>query len=219
MIMTSAEEAGRIELRAEIAAALLGVTYLAGLGALAGAPASVALGGVAATLAVARFAGHKWSLREGVAEERIVRSLRKQRAIEGLAVPLTAVLSQEGPCLAFDHVVHRCEACACTRPCSRAGGRHRAEDRGVGRFLVRNEREALYVDGGDVRFESSFAERAGSHFHRLEAGARVRVRGELVESADALPDDVSEALVGLRERPRVLVPRSTTPVLIERLGR
>lgn len=213
--MTSAEEAGRIELRAEIVAACLGVTYLAGLGALAGAPASVALGGVAATLAVARFAAQKWSLREGAAEERLVRSLRKQRALEGVVVPLTGVTSQEGPCLAFDHVVHRCEACACTRPCSRAGGRYRAEDRGVGRFLLRNQHEALYVDGSDVRFESSFAERAGSHFHRLEAGAQVRVRGDFVSLEGAAPDDVRDLLAGLRELPRLLTPREGTSVLVE----
>lgn len=201
------------------AIAYTAAVYVSGLAGMVVPPVWLGTAALLAGGATAMAVHKRWRIGSGIADEKIVRSLRKQRAIEGLAVPLTAVLSQEGPCLAFDHVVHRCEACACTRPCSRAGGRHRAEDRGVGRFLVRNEREALYVDGSDVRFESSFAERAGSHFHRLEAGARVRVRGDLVESADALPDDVSEALAGLRERPRVLVPRSTTPVLIERLGR
>ncbi|MBX7193353.1 MAG: hypothetical protein K1X94_14965 [Sandaracinaceae bacterium] len=172
--------------------------------------AGLLLGG--ATVAAVR---KKWRLTSALSEERLVRSLRKQRAVEGLAVPLASVLSQEGPCLAFDHVVHRCEACACTRPCSRAGGRYRAEDRGTGRFLVRGAHEALYVDGTDVHFESSLGERAGSHFHRLDAGERVRVSGELVElSQDDVPDDVRATLASLRDTPRLLVPREGSSILV-----
>jgi hypothetical protein len=193
--------------------------YVTGLAAFVVPPMALGAAGLLVGGASVAAVRNKWRVRSAWAEEKIVRSLRKQRAIEGLVVPLSTVLSQEGPCLAFDHVVHRCEACACTRPCSRAGGRYRAEDRGVGRFLVRNEQEALYVDGSDVRFESSFTERAGSHFHRLDAGARVRVRGDFADleaqASPSVPDDVRDAISGLREAPHLLVPRTGTSILIE----
>jgi hypothetical protein len=201
------------------AIAYTATVYVSGLVGMVVPPVWLGTAALLAGGATAMAVHKRWRIGSGIADERVVRSLRKQRALEGHAVPLTTVLSQEGPCLAFDHVVHRCEACACTRPCSRAGGRYRAEDRGVGRFLVRNEREALYVDGSDVRFESSFAERAGSHFHRLHAGAHVRVRGDFADleaqASPSVPDDVREAISGLREAPHILVPRSGTSILIE----
>ncbi len=211
-----AKDTGRAARRAYAAFAVFGAAYAA-LGAVIVPELGAALGAIVLTSTATAFARNKWAPLRGVSEEKLVRSLRKARAIEGVVVPLRLVESQEGPCCAFDHVVHRCNPCACTRPCSSAGGRLRAEDRGAGRFLVRNEQEVVLVDGHDVRFASGVIERMTSHFHQLDAGQRVRVHGDLID-ASAIDDDVRALFAGGREIPRVLVPRDDASVLIEALN-
>ena len=198
--------------------AAVAVGYVTTLGALIVPELGLAVGTFGTLCASAAFARNKWTPLGGLREERLVRSLRKARVVEGVVVPLRLVESQEGACCAFDHVVHRCEACACTRPCSRAGGRYRAEDRGTGRFVVRGDAQMVLIDGHDVRFASTLGERMTSHFHRLEAGQRVRVHGELIDTT-SVDDDVRALFAGAREVPRVLVPREAGSVLVETLER
>lgn len=152
-----------------------------------------------------------------VRDARAARSLRKKPALEGVVVALTSVRSPEGDCCAFDHVVHRCEACACVRPCSWRGGRFRWEERQAGRFFVRAEDRWLFVDRADVRFETSLREKLASRFVRLDAGERVRVHGEPTELGE-VPDDVRELLASHREVPRVLVAGAGAALLVEKLG-
>ncbi|MBN8611473.1 MAG: hypothetical protein J0L92_12850 [Deltaproteobacteria bacterium] len=213
-----AEAAGREERRTNVAAAIVGVLYVAGVGALFVPELGVVAGSLTAAALATTFARDKWTPLRGLREEKLVRSLRKARVVEGVVVPLRPVESQEGACCAFDHVVHRCEACACTRPCSRAGGRYRAEDRGAGRFVVRNDAQMVLIDGHDVRFASTLGERMTSHFHRLEAGQHIRVHGELIDTTN-VDDDVRALVAGAREIPRVLVPREGSSVLVEALDR
>lgn len=190
--------------------ALIGVVLGPEIGVAA---ATVALGGIASAVA-----NNRWTPLRGLAEEKLVRSLRKGRPVEGVVVPFRLVQSQEGPCCAFDHVVHRCNVCACTRPCSRAGGGFRAEDRGAGRFVVYGEREIVLIDGTEVRFASSLAARMTSHFHRLEAGQRVVVHG-VFDELESIDDDVRSLYAGTRDSPRVLTPRDGGAVLVEPLDR
>lgn len=213
-----AEDAGREERRTNVAAAFIGVLYVAGVGAFFVPELGVVAGALTAAGLATAFARNKWTPLIGLREQRLVHSLRKHRAIEGVAVPLRLVESQEGACCAFDHVVHRCQVCVCTRPCSRAGGRYRAEDRGAGRFVVRGDGVLVVIDGHDVRFASTLSERMTSHFHRVDAGLRVRVRGDFVDAAD-IDDDVRSLFAGARVIPRVVVPREATPVLVEALDR
>jgi len=149
-------------------------------------------------------------------EIRAARSLRKKAFVEGVVVPLANVQSPEGECCAFDHVVRRCDACDCVRPCG-ARARYRWEERLAGRFLVRGEGRVVSIDRADVHFETTLREKAASRFHRLDAGERVRVRGDF-EEATELPDDMRAVLSSHRELPRVLVPREATAVLIEKLA-
>lgn len=212
-----AKDTGRTARRAYAAFAVFGAAYAA-LGAVIVPELGAAVGTIVLVSTATAFARNKWTPLRGLSEEKLVRSLRKARGVEGVVVPLRLVESQEGPCCAFDHVVHRCNPCACTRPCSSGGGRFRAEDRGSGRFLVRNEREVVLVDGHDVRFASGVIERMTSHFHRLEAGQRVRVHGDLID-ASTIDEDVRALFAGVREMPRVLVPGDGASVLIEPLDR
>lgn len=213
------KDIGASERRSELAGAMVVTAYTAALG-VALAPATPLVGVVAgSTMLLAcgvTLARNKWGVAAGLAEHRLVRSLRKQRGVDGLVVPLTMVQSQEGVCCAYDHVVYRCEPCACVRPCTALGGRFRGEDRGTGRFLVRGAEHAVLVQGHEARFEASLYERSSSHFHRLDAGERVRIRGDFEETSE-LPDDVRAVLGSLRDLPRVLVPRAGTAVLIEKL--
>ena len=213
-----AEAAGREERRSNVAAAIVGVLYVAGVGALFVPELGVVAGSLTAAALATAFARNKWTPLRGLSEEKLVRSLRKARVIEGVVVPLRLVESQEGPCCAFDHVVHRCNPCACTRPCSRTGGRYRAEERGAGRFVVRGDELLVVIDGHDVRFASSLAERMTRHFHRLDAGRRIRVHGDLIDTT-TVDDDVRALFAGAREIPRVLVPREGSSVLVETLDR
>lgn len=151
-----------------------------------------------------------------VRDTRLVRALRRKDALEGVVVPLTKVLSPEGECCAFDHVVHRCEACACVRPCTWRGGRFRWEERRAGRFFVRGEDRWLFVDRANVHFETTVRERATSRFLRLDGGERVRVHGDLVEFA-ALPDDARALLASHRELPRVMTPAPGEALLVRKL--
>jgi len=143
------------------------------------------------------------------------RTLRKKTFVEGVAVPLTTVGSPEGECCAFDHVVQRCDACDCVRPCGRPS-RFRWEERLAGRFLIRGDDRVVSIDRADVRFTSTFREKAASRFHRLDAGDRVRIRGDFKETTE-LADDVRAALSSFRDLPRVLTPLAGTAVLIEKL--
>ncbi|GAB4199408.1 MAG: hypothetical protein OHK0013_09520 [Sandaracinaceae bacterium] len=153
-----------------------------------------------------------------VRDARVVRSLRRHPSLEGVVVPLTMVTSPEGDCCAFDHVVHRCEACACVRPCTWRGGRFRWEERLAGRFLVRAEDRVVFVDRADVHFETTLRERLTSRFVRLDGGERVRVYADLVELTE-LPDDVGAVLASHRALPRVVAPATGTAVLVEKLDR
>lgn len=213
-----AKDAGRTERIAAAASAVLQVGYLTTLGALIAPEIGVVVGALGATAVCTAFARNKWTPLIGLAEEKLVRSLRKARVVEGAIVPLRLVESQEGACCAFDHVVHRCQVCVCTRPCSATGGRHRAEDRGTGRFVVCGRDILVVIDGHDARFASTLRERMTSHFHRLDGGQRVRVHGDLVD-AETLDDDLRTMFAGAREIPRVLVPREGSSVLFEALDR
>jgi hypothetical protein len=208
------------ELRAIVQGSALTTGLLASIGvALAPVLPVVAAVSAGAVLTAASVGVGTNALAPGraVRDARLARSLRKKPALEGVVVPLTLVRSPEGDCCAFDHVVHRCEACACVRPCTWRGGRFRWEERTAGRFLVRGDDRWLFVDRGEVHFETTVRERVASRFLRLDGGERIRVHGDLVELAE-LPDDVREVLASPRELPRVLTPAPGAALLVHKLA-
>lgn len=197
------------------------VGALGAYGAVALAPLAPVVAGVGAGIALAG-AGLVWASSAGapgraLREARVTRSLRKRAALEGVIVPIERVSGPDGDCCAFDHVVHRCDACDCVRPCGRIVKRFRWEERRAGRFLVRGEERWVWIDRGDVHFVTTVGEKAASRFLRVDAGERVRIRGDF-EELESLPDAVREALASHRDAPRVLAPRAGTPVLVERLA-